>query len=494
MGKPTGFIEYLRELPVDRTPRERLRDWNEFHHHMDEKRLRQQGSRCMDCGVPFCQTGKMISGAAAGCPINNLIPEWNDLVYRGLWQEALVRLHQTNNFPEFTGRVCPAPCEGSCVLGINSPPVTIKNIEVAIIDRGFDEGWVVAEPPRVRTDKKVVVIGSGPAGLAAAAQLNRAGHRVTVLEREDRPGGLLTYGIPNMKLDKRLIVERRLKLLEAEGIKFICNANVGENVEAELLLKDFDATVICTGATQPRDLNVEGRQLKGVHFAMDYLTVSTRALLKNQPDQAPIHAKGRHVVVLGGGDTGTDCVGTAMRQGCKSLTQLEIMPKPPMDRAEDNPWPEWPKVYKLDYGQEEAAAKFGADPRAYLTTVKSFVGDAQGAVTAIVTVEIGWERNDAGQFVPKEKPGSEKTVPADLVLLAMGFTGPEESFLKDLAVDRDARSNIRAEHEQYTTSVKGVFAAGDCRRGQSLIVWAINEGRGVAREVDRYLMGSTQLP
>jgi glutamate synthase (NADPH/NADH) small chain len=448
----------------------------------------------MDCGVPFCQTGRIISGAAAGCPISNLIPEWNDLVYRGLWQEALVRLHQTNNFPEFTGRVCPAPCEGSCVLGINSPPVTIKNIEVAIIERGFEEGWVIAEAPKVRTGKKVVVIGSGPAGLAAAAQLNRAGHLVTVLERDDRPGGLLMYGIPNMKLDKRVIVERRLKLLEEEGIKFICNASVGDNVEAELLLKDFDATVICTGATQPRDLKVEGRQLKGVHFAMEYLTVSTKALLNEQADQAAIHAKGKNVVVLGGGDTGTDCVGTAMRQGCKTLSQLEIMPKPPMDRAEDNPWPEWPKVYKLDYGQEEAAAKFGADPRAYLTTVKKFVGDSAGNVASIVTVEISWEMNAAGQFLPKEKAGSEKTVPADLVLLAMGFTGPEESLLKDLSIERDERSNIRAEHEHYTTSVKGVFAAGDCRRGQSLIVWAINEGRGVAREVDRYLMGSTQLP
>ncbi len=494
MGKPTGFIEYLRELPVDRTPRERVRDWNEFHHHMDEKRLRQQGARCMDCGVPFCQTGKIISGATAGCPINNLIPEWNDLVYRGLWQEALIRLHKTNNFPEFTGRVCPAPCEGSCVLGINTPAVTIKNIEVAIIDRGFEEGWVVAEPPKVRTGKKVVVIGSGPAGLAAAAQLNRAGHLVTVLERDDRPGGQLMYGIPNMKLDKRGIVERRLKLLEQEGIKFLCNANVGENVEAELLLKDFDATVICTGATQPRDLKVEGRQLQGVHFAMDYLTASTKALLDGKPDAAPMHAKDKNVIVLGGGDTGTDCVGTAMRQGCRALVQLEILPKPPLDRADDNPWPEWPKVYKLDYGQEEVAARFGADPRAYLTTVKKFVGGASGKVTAIVTIEIGWEKNSTGQFVPAERAGSEKTVPADLVLLAMGFTGPEEAFLKDLAVETDARSNVKAEHEQYTTSAKGVFAAGDCRRGQSLIVWAINEGRGVAREVDRYLMGSTQLP
>ncbi len=494
MGKPTGFIEYLRELPVDRSPQERVRDWREFHLHMEEKKLRTQGARCMDCGVPFCHTGKLIGGMASGCPINNLIPEWNDLVYRGLWKEALARLHKTNNFPEFTGRVCPAPCEGSCVLGINDPPVTIKNIEYSIIEKGWEEGWVLPQQPRTRTGKRVAVVGSGPAGLSAAAQLNAAGHTVTVYERADRPGGLLMYGIPNMKLDKREVVQRRLELMEREGVKFICNATVGENVEPELLLTEFDATVICTGATHPRDLPIEGRGLQGVHFAMEYLTANTKALLNGGPDHAPIHARGKDVIVIGGGDTGTDCVGSSMRQGAKSVTQIEILPRPPDERQPGNPWPEWPKVYKMDYGQEEAAAKFGADPRVYVTTVKKFLGDDAGRVKELVTVQIEWAKNDKGQFIPKEVAGTERTIPAQLVLLAMGFLGPEQALLKDLALETDARSNIKAEHEKYTTSVKGVFAAGDCRRGQSLVVWAINEGRGAARECDRYLMGATDLP
>ena len=493
MGKPTGFIEYLREIPVDRAPLERVHDYKEFHHHMEEKKLRHQGARCMNCGVPFCHTGKLISGMASGCPINNLIPEWNDLVYRGQWKEALDRLHKTNNFPEFTGRVCPAPCEGSCVLGINEPAVTIKNIEAAITDRGWDEGWVIPTAPTVRTGKKVAVIGSGPAGLSAAAQLNLAGHTVTVFERADRPGGLLMYGIPNMKLDKQEVVLRRIKHMEAEGIKFICNADVGENVEPQIFLHEYDATVICTGATLPRDLPIAGRNLQGVHFAMEFLTANTKAVLgHNGP--SPILAAGKDVVVIGGGDTGTDCVGTAMRHGCKSLLQIEILPKPPLERTADNPWPEWPKTYKMDYGQEEAAARFGADPRIYLTTVKKFIGDAAGNLQELVTVEIRWEKNDKGQFIPQEQPGTEQTRPAQLVLLAMGFLGPEQALLKEINVEVDARSNVKAEHEKYTTSLKGVFAAGDCRRGQSLVVWAINEGRGAARECDRYLMGSTDLP
>jgi glutamate synthase (NADPH/NADH) small chain len=494
MGKPTGFIEYLREIPLDRSPLERVRDWKEFHHHLDEKGLRNQAARCMDCGVPFCHTGKLMSGGASGCPVNNLIPEWNDLVYRGLWREALDRLHKTNNFPEFTGRVCPAPCEGSCVLGINAPPVTIKNIENTIIERGFEEGWVNAEPPATRTGKRVAVVGSGPAGLAAAQQLNRAGHSVTVLERADRPGGLLMYGIPNMKLGKEEVVMRRIRLLEQEGIKFVCKANVGENYEAQMMRKDFDAIVLCTGSTQPRDLGIEGRKLAGVHFAMDYLTEATQAVLGKGPAKDKIHAKGLDVIVIGGGDTGTDCVGSAMRQGCRTLTQFEIMAKPPLERADDNPWPEWPRVYKMDYGQEEAAAKFGKDPRAYLTTVKKFVGDDQGSVKELVTVDVRWQQNDRGQLVPVEQPGTERTQPAQLVLLAMGFVGPETGLPQDLGLELDERRNVKATYGEYATNVPGVFAAGDCRRGQSLVVWAINEGRGAARECDRWLMGKTDLP
>ncbi|MEP0910072.1 glutamate synthase small subunit [Leptolyngbya sp. GB1-A1] len=494
MGKPTGFIEYLRELPSELEPLNRIRNWDEFHLPMPEDRLRTQGARCMDCGTPFCHTGTMISGMASGCPINNLIPEWNDLVYRGLWQEALDRLHKTNNFPEFTGRVCPAPCEGSCVLGIHNPPVTIKNIEYSIVEKGWENGWITADPPPKRTGKNVAIIGSGPAGLAAAAQLNRAGHWVTVYERADRPGGLLMYGIPNMKLDKEQVVLRRLGILEQEGVKFICNTEVGKDIPAETLLKEYDAVVLCTGATKPRDLPIEGRPLKGIHFAMEFLTDNTKAVLDRQPGDSFISAAGKDVVIIGGGDTGTDCVGTSIRHGCTQVVQLEIMPKPPSERAADNPWPEWPKVYKMDYGQEEAAALYGHDPRAYLTTATHFEGDADGNVKAVHVVDVQWERNEKGQFIPKQIPGTEQVIPAQLVLLAMGFLGPEQPLLDALGLDRDPRSNVKAEYGSYATSIPGVFAAGDCRRGQSLVVWAMNEGRGVARECDRYLMGATDLP
>ncbi len=488
MGKPTGFIEYPRTLPHDRDPRARLADWREFHDHLSEDSLREQGARCMDCGVPFCHTGKLLEGMASGCPLNNLIPDWNDLVFRGRWREALDRLHMTNNFPEFTGRVCPAPCEGSCVLGINAPPVTIKNIEVAIVDRGFAEGWIVAEPPAQRTGKRVAVVGSGPAGLAAAAELNKAGHLVTVFERADRIGGLLMYGIPPMKLDKG-IVDRRVKLLADEGVKFATGTDVGKNYPTDKLRSEFDAVVLSGGATWGRDLPVPGRDLRGVHLAMDFLTASARSFLDSGfADGKYISAKGKHVVVIGGGDTGTDCVGTSMRHGCKSLVQLEILPRPPDERAADNPWPQWPKVYKLDYGQEEAKAVFGDDPRAYAVSTKRFIDDGEGRVKALQMVNV--QLRDR-KF--EEIPGSERIIPADLVLLAMGFVGPErEGLLADLGVKLDGRGNV-ATDDSKMTSVPGVFAAGDMRRGQSLIVWAIAEGRQAARSVDQYLMGTTVL-
>ena len=493
MGKPTGFMEFARELPLDRPALERIKDWHEFHLHAEVTKLREQAARCMDCGIPYCHTGKLISGMASGCPINNLIPEWNDLIYRNNWREALERLHKTNNFPEFTGRVCPAPCEGSCTCGMNGRPVTIKNIEYEIIERGWQEGWVVPELPQSRTGRSVAVVGSGPAGLSAAAQLNKAGHTVTVFERADRVGGLMMYGIPNMKLDKKY-VQRRVDLLTQEGITFVTSADVGRAYPGEKLLQEFDAVVLCLGATQPRDLPIDGRGLQGVHFAMDFLGPNTQSVLNGQPVPNFISAKGRDVVIIGGGDTGTDCVGTSLRHGCNSVLQVEILPRPPLERPADNPWPEWPKVLRTDYGQEEAAALFGDDPRIYLTTARRFVGDEHGHVKAVETVQIQWRKNEKGQFVPQEVPGTEQTRPAQLVLLAMGFLGPEPYLLEQLGVARDPRSNIKAEYGQYSTSVPKVFAAGDARRGQSLVVWAFNEGRGAARECDRFLMGATQLP
>jgi glutamate synthase (NADPH/NADH) small chain len=486
-------MEYRRELPLAHAPAERIRHWREFHEHADEGLLKKQGARCMDCGIPFCHTGTVLEGMASGCPINNLIPEWNDLVYQGLWHEALDRLHKTNNFPEFTGRVCPAPCEGACVLGINEEPVTIKSIECAIIDKGFDEGWVVPQPPAQRTGKNVAVVGSGPAGLACADQLNKAGHWVTVFERADRIGGLLMYGIPNMKLDKRY-VQRRVDLMAAEGIAFVTGCEVGKDYSAAELRQQFDAIVLCGGATKPRDLPVEGRNLQGIHFAMDFLHANTKSLLdSDHADGRYISARDKDVVVIGGGDTGTDCVGTALRHGCRTLLQLEILPKPPLSRTPDNPWPQWPKVYKLDYGQEEAAALFGDDPRDYLVQTKRFVGDSSGEVKELHTVRIEWCK-DNGRIIPREVPGTDRVFPAQLVLLAMGFLGPENQLLDQLGVEKDPRSNARAEYGQFATSVPGIFAAGDMRRGQSLVVWAINEGRGAARECDRYLMGQTALP
>ena len=499
MGKPTGFLEFERQTFPERPPLERIQDWDEFHLHLTIQDLQEQGARCMDCGIPFCHTGTMPEG---GCPINNLIPEWNDLVYQDRWREALDRLHATNNFPEFTGRVCPAPCEGSCTLGLIEPPVTIKSIECAIIDRGYEEGWVVPLPPAVRTGKRVAVVGSGPAGLACAAQLNSAGHSVTVYERADRIGGLLMYGIPNMKLEKER-VERRVDLMREEGVAFITNCEVGKDIQADTLLEENDAVVLCGGATNPNNLPIEGRELDGVHFAMEFLHGNTKQLMDGKYGPVPgegfsypfISAEGKDVIVIGGGDTGNDCLGTSMRHGCNSVNMFEIMPKPPPERAPSNPWPEWPNIFRIDYGHAEAADRFGADPRTFLISTKRFVGDENGRLKELHTVLIEWlpSKNGARPEL-REVPGTEKVWPCQLVLLAMGFRGPENPVLDQLGVDRDARSNAQAEYGSYATNVPGVFAAGDMRRGQSLVVWAIDEGRGAARECDRYLMGETSLP
>jgi glutamate synthase (NADPH/NADH) small chain len=493
MGKPTGFMEFEREPLHVRPPLVRAKDWSETHPEYEEKTLRNQGARCMDCGIPYCHTGALVNGLALGCPINNLIPEWNDLVYRGQWREAIIRLHKTNNFPEFTGRVCPAPCEGSCTVGINQPPVMIKTIEAEIIERAFKEGWVVAEPPLARTGFKVAVVGSGPAGLSAAAQLNKAGHNVTVFERDNRIGGLLIYGIPNMKLDKG-VVDRRIKILAEEGIEFVTGVSIGKDVAADKLVADYDAVVLATGSTIPRDLKVDGRELTGVHFAMDFLTANTKALLGGDAAATPISAAGKNVIVIGGGDTGTDCVGTAIRHGAKSVTQLEIMPRPPETRAADNPWPQWPKVYKMDYGQEEAAALWGADPRRYCVNTRRLIGDDAGHVKAIETVEIEWVHTPGARPEMKERAGTEKTLDADLVLIAMGFTGPAPELPAAFGAKLDHRGNIIHDGDHMTTTA-GVFTAGDCARGQSLVVWAIKEGRQAARAVDKYLMfGESVLP
>ena len=493
MGKTTGFIEYQRVLPVLRGPAERVRDWSEFHGHLAETTLQEQAGRCMDCGVPFCHTGTILGGAASGCPLHNLIPDWNHLVFTGNWRGALDLLHKTNNFPEFTGRVCPAPCEGSCVLGIEDEPVTIKSIECAIVDRGFAEGWIVPEPPLSRTGKRVAIVGSGPAGLACAAELNKAGHWVTVFEKSDRIGGLLMYGIPNMKLEKSL-VQRRVDLLTAEGITFLTKTEVGSDFPSKALKEEFDAVVLCGGASKPRDLTIEGRNLKGIHFAMDFLHSNTKSLLDSQHnDQKFISAAGKDVIVIGGGDTGTDCVGTALRQGCKSLVQFEILPEPGESRAPENPWPQWPRIHRVDYGQEEAIAFSGSDPRRYAIKSQAFNGDSDGNVEGIRTVQIDWQNSTNGAPVISERSETSKMWPAQLILIAMGFLGPpREGLVSDLKLETTDRGSLKVD-ENKMTNVEGVFAAGDIERGQSLVVWAIADGRKAAKAVNQFLRDPNNL-
>ena len=484
MGKPTGFLEYPRTDNRERSPKQRVGDFSEFHLDMQEEQRRLQGARCMDCGIPFCQS-------AFGCPIDNLIPEWNDLVFRGRYRDAYERLSLTNNFPEFTGLVCPAPCETACVLSISDPAVSIKANEAFIVETAFDNGWVMARPPAKRTGGKVAVIGCGPTGLAAADQLNRAGHEVTVYERQDRFGGLLTYGIPNMKLDKRRI-GRRVDLMRAEGIDFVANAHIGEG-DCRDVLSRFDAVVLAIGAGVPRDLPLPGRELKGVYYALDFLRANTKSLLDSGlEDGAYISARDRQMVVIGGGDTGNDCIGTAIRHGCRSLVNFEILPKPPNERSESDPWPVWPRILRNDYGHREAIHLFHVDPREYSILTKRFLGHRR--VEAVETVRVEWVGDGTGRQTMRELPGTAEEYRADLVMLAMGFLGPEEGLIRGFGLETDQQGNIAAEYGRFQTSASKIFAAGDARRGQSLVVWAINEGRAVAREVDKFLTGDPCLP
>ena len=494
MGKPTGFMDYKRETSVSEAPLERIKNFNEFHTPLSKEEQQIQGARCMNCGVPFCQAGMNICGMTSGCPLHNLVPEWNDLVYTGNWEQAYNRLKKTNNFPEFTSRVCPALCEAACTCGHWGDAVTCKENEHGIIENAYEEGYAKAMPPRVRTGKKVAVIGSGPAGLAVADQLNKRGHSVTVFERSDRVGGLLMYGIPNMKLEK-WVIDRKVNVMKEEGVIFITNADVGRNYKAAKILRDFDSIILACGASNPRNIDVPGRDAAGIYFAVDYLKANTKSLLdSNLEDGNYISAKDKHVIVIGGGDTGNDCVGTAIRLGAKSVTQLEMMPKPSKERTKSNPWPQWPRTEKTDYGQEEAIAVFGKDPRMYQTTVKEFQKDKNGNVKKAVLVSLEPQKDKkTGRMQMVPVPGSEKVVDANLVLIAAGFTGSQKYVTDAFGVSVDARTNVATKEETYETNVPGVFAAGDVRRGQSLVVWAIQEGKQAAKAVDYSLMGYTNL-